>query len=137
MLAVQRVVESALYCEDVARAVAFYRDVLGLGVMSEGPRLAALDAGGSTVLLLFRRGATLDGVTFPGGRVPPHDGAGPTHLAFAVGADELDAWEQRLVEHGIAVESRARWTLGGRSIYFRDPDQHSLELVTPQTWANY
>jgi len=137
VLAVQRVVESALYCEDVARAVAFYRDVLGLGVMSEGQRLAALDAGGSTVLLLFRRGATLDGVEFPGGRVPPHDGAGPTHLAFAVGADELDAWERRLTEHGVAIESRARWTLGGRSIYFRDPDQHSLELVTPRTWANY
>jgi catechol 2,3-dioxygenase-like lactoylglutathione lyase family enzyme len=117
--------------------VAFYRDVLGLGVMTEGHRLAALDGGGSTVLLLFRRGATLEGVVFPGGRVPPHDGAGPAHMAFAVGVDELDAWERRLEQHGIAIESRARWTLGGRSIYFRDPDQHSIELVTPGTWANF
>jgi catechol 2,3-dioxygenase-like lactoylglutathione lyase family enzyme len=135
--AIQRVVESALYCEDVARAVAFYRDVLGLTVMSQGPRLAALDAGGATVLLLFHRGATAQGLDFSGGRVPPHDGAGPTHLAFAVGEDDLDAWEQRLAGHGVAIESRAQWTLGGRSIYFRDPDQHSLELVTPRTWPNY
>ncbi|HWQ03343.1 MAG TPA: glyoxalase, partial [Candidatus Nitrosotenuis sp.] len=27
--------------------------------------------------------------------------------------------------------------LGGRSIYFRDPDGHSLELVTPGVWPNY
>ena len=134
---IARVVETALYVEDVARAAAFYRDVLGLTIMSEGPRLAALDAGGGTVLLLFRRGATIHGLDFPGGRIPPHDGSGPAHFALAIDANEFDAWERRLGEHGVVVESHARWTAGGRSLYFRDLDGYSVELVTPGTWPNY
>jgi len=134
---IARVVETALYVEDTARAAAFYRDVLGLTVMSEGPRLAALDAGGGTVLLLFRRGATAAGLEFPGGRIPPHDGSGPAHFALAIEAAEFDDWERRLGAHGVAIESHARWTAGGRSLYFRDPDGYSVELVTPGTWPNY
>ena len=137
MPSIERVVETALYCEDMERAAAFYRDVLGLRVLSAGPRLIAIDAGQSTVLLLFKRGATLGGVDFPGGRIPPHDGSGPAHVAFGVRADALDAWEERLRRHGFEIESRARWTLGGRSLYFRDPDGHSVELVTPGTWETY
>jgi catechol 2,3-dioxygenase-like lactoylglutathione lyase family enzyme len=134
---IRHVLETALYVDDMARAVAFYRDVLGLTVMSEGPRLTSLDAGEATVLLLFLRGATVAGVEFPGGRIPPHDGAGPIHVGFGVDADELDAWERRLAERGVEIESRARWTRGGRSLYFRDPDGHSLELVTPGTWTTW
>ncbi len=134
---VRRVVETALYCEDLERATAFYRDVLRLHVLSAGPRLVAIDAGGATMLLLFRRGATTQGLDFPGGRIPPHDGHGPAHVAFAIDAAEFEAWEAALVARGVAVESRARWTRGGRSLYFRDPDGHSLELVTPGTWETY
>jgi hypothetical protein len=83
------------------------------------------------VLLLFRRGATLETVRMPGGTIPPHDGHGPLHMAFAVAADALPQWEQRLRERGIAVEGRTSWSRGGRSIYFRDPDGHLLELATP------
>ena len=134
---IRRVVETALYCDDLERATAFYRDVLGLRPMSTGARLVPIDAGGSTILLLFQRGATIEGLDFPGGRIPPHDGAGPVHVAFAVEASDLDGWERRLETHGIAIESRATWQRGGRSVYFRDPDGHSLELVTPGTWETY
>jgi catechol 2,3-dioxygenase-like lactoylglutathione lyase family enzyme len=134
---IRRVVETALYCDDLERATAFYRDVLGLRVLDAGARLVSIDAGGATLLLLFRRGATTTGFEFPGGRIPPHDGAGPAHLAFAVDADDLDAWERALVARGIEVESRTQWTRGGRSLYFRDPDGHSVELVTPGTWPTY
>lgn len=134
---IERVVETALYCDDLTRAVAFYRDVLGLHVLDSGPRLASVDAGAATVLLLFQRGATAQGLDFPGGRIPPHDGSGPVHVAFAIAADAVEAWERRLAEHGVAIESRVTWTRGGRSLYFRDPDGHSVELVTPGTWATY
>jgi catechol 2,3-dioxygenase-like lactoylglutathione lyase family enzyme len=134
---ISRIVESSLYVDDLERASAFYRNVLGFRVLDASTRLVAMDAGQSTVLLLFRRGATLDGVDMPTGRIPPHDGHGPVHLAFAVPADQLAAWEERLARHGVAIESRASWTLGGKSIYFRDPDDHSLELVTPGTWPTY
>ena len=135
--ALTRVVETALYFDDLPAAAAFYRDVLGLRTMNEGPRLVALDAGGGTVLLLFKRGATVDGFRWADGNIPPHDGAGPAHVAFGVAADELDVWERRLTALGIELDGRATWTLGGRSIYFRDPGGHSLELVTPGTWDNY
>ena len=82
---VLRVLESALYVDDLDRAVAFFRDVLGLEAMVEAPgRLVALNAGGSTVLLLFHRGSTTAGLQSPGGWIPPHDGAGPVHMAFAI-----------------------------------------------------
>lgn len=132
-----RILETALYCSDVARAAAFYRETLGLEVMVPGERLTALDAGDGTVLLLFRRGASAEGVGGPGAWIPPHDGEGPVHLAFALSAAELPALEARLSRLGIAVESRIVWPRGGESLYFRDPDGHSVELATPGVWENY
>ena len=132
-----RMVETALYFDDVAAATVFYRDVLGLHVMSAGERLVAMDAGGGTVLLLFRRGATTEGFRWAEGHIPPHDGAGPAHLALGVAVVDLAAWERRLESLGVPIESRVTWDRGGRSLYFRDPGGHSVELVTPGTWENY
>ena len=134
---VRRVVETALYVDDMERAVAFYRDVLGLRPMGAGARLTPMDAGAGTVLLLFRRGATGEGFEFAGGRIPPHDGSGPAHVALGIALEEIEAWERRLAAHGVEIESRVSWGRGGRSLYFRDPDGHSVELVTPGTWETY
>jgi catechol 2,3-dioxygenase-like lactoylglutathione lyase family enzyme len=134
---IRRVLETAVYIDDLPRATRFYRDVLGLRVLDEGERLVAFDAGGATLLLLFKRGGTLQPVDLSGGTIPPHDGAGPAHVAFAVDAAELPNWEERLSSHGVAIESRMTWPRGGKSVYFRDPEGHSLELVTPGTWETY
>ena len=131
------VLETALYVDDLTRANAFYRDVLELEPLTSDSRFSAFDVGGRNVLLLFKRGATLETVTLPGGTIPPHDGAGPIHVAFAIGAEELPEWEKRLEDRGIAIEGRTAWPRGGHSIYFRDPDDHLLELVTPGVWAIY
>jgi catechol 2,3-dioxygenase-like lactoylglutathione lyase family enzyme len=132
-----RVLETALYVDDLERAGRFYGDALGLEPMVQDSRMWALDCGKASVLLLFRRGGTLEAVELPGGRIPPHDGSGPTHLAFAVAAAELPEWEARLAECGIGIEARMKWPRGGESIYFRDPDHHLVELATPGLWANY
>ena len=132
-----RVIETCLYVDDLARAGDFYERVLGLSVMTADSRFRAYDVGGKSVLLLFRRGATLETVRMPGGTIPPHDGHGPLHLAFAVSADDLGRWEARLAEHGVAIEGRTDWSKGGHSVYFRDPDRHLLELATPGLWAIY
>jgi len=49
----------------------------------------------------------------------------------------LSAWEKRLAENEVAVESKVKWERGGQSIYFRDPDGNLLELVTPGVWPIY
>jgi len=132
-----RVIETALYVDDLERAARFYEDVLGLAVLTSDSRFRAYNVGGASVLLLFKRGSTLETVHMPGGTIPPHHGEGPLHVAFAVGADELAAWEDKLRKKGIAIEGRTDWSRGGHSIYFRDPDGHLLELATPGLWAIY
>jgi catechol 2,3-dioxygenase-like lactoylglutathione lyase family enzyme len=131
------VLETSLYVDDLERAARFYEDVLGLPVLTSDSRFRAYDVGGRSVLLLFRRGATLETVRMPGGTIPPHDGHGPLHIALAIPAGELAAWEDRLAGHGVAVEGRTDWSRGGKSVYFRDPDGHLLELATPGLWAIY
>jgi catechol 2,3-dioxygenase-like lactoylglutathione lyase family enzyme len=131
------VLETALYVDDLGRAARFYEDVLGLRALTSDARFRAYDVGGRGVLLLFQRGATLETVKLSGGTIPPHDGHGPLHIAFAVTADELGAWERRLEERGIAIEGRTAWPRGGHSLYVRDPDGHLLELATPGLWAIY
>ncbi len=134
---IRRVLETALYVDDMTRAVAFYRDVLGLRPMGGNERLTPMDAGASTVLLLFRRGASAEGVAFPDGWIPPHDGHGPVHMAFAIDEAEFDAWQAHLADHAVALEAVNRWDRGGRSMYFRDPDGHSVELATPGLWPTF
>jgi catechol 2,3-dioxygenase-like lactoylglutathione lyase family enzyme len=105
--------------------------------MAGDNRFCAFDVAARSVLLLFLRGGTLEPVQVPGGLIPPHDGYGHMHFAFAIPAEELTAWEERLVQAGIAIESRVNWAEGGVSLYFRDPDQHLVELATPGIWPNY
>ena len=131
------VLETALYVDDLGRARAFYEEVLGLAALTSDSRFLAFDVGGRSVLLLFLRGSTLKPLHLPGGTIPPHDGSGPIHMALAITTAELPAWEKRLGEHNVAIEGRTDWPRGGKSIYFRDPDNHLLELVTPGVWAIY
>jgi catechol 2,3-dioxygenase-like lactoylglutathione lyase family enzyme len=135
--ALGRVLETSLYVDDLERAARFYEDVLELPVLTADSRFRAYDVGGQSVLLIFRRGATLETVRMPGGTIPPHDGHGPLHIAFAITADALAEWEARLAGHSVAIEGRTKWSRGGESIYFRDPDGHLLELATPGLWAIY
>ena len=87
-----RIVETALYVDDLDRARIFYEDKLGLAPLLKTKTLFAYDVGGSTVLLLFQRGASLQTQASAGGTIPPHDGSGPLHIAFAIDAEELPAW---------------------------------------------
>jgi catechol 2,3-dioxygenase-like lactoylglutathione lyase family enzyme len=125
------ILESSLYVTDLARSVSFYKKIFGFEVISDfGERGCAMKAGNRHVLLLFKKGGSLNIVS-------PHDGDGELHLAFAIGADELTRWEAWLAENGIAVEDTQAWKLGGHSLYFRDPDRHLLEVATPGVWTIY
>ena len=133
---IKRVLETVLYCADLAQTATFYSTLLNIAPMLSGDRLVALNAGGGTVLLLFQRGNS-GALETAGGLVPGHDGSGPVHIAFAIDASELSAWESHLAHLGIEIESRVRWERGGTSLYFRDPDGRSVELATPGLWPSY
>jgi catechol 2,3-dioxygenase-like lactoylglutathione lyase family enzyme len=134
---VNGVVETCLHVQDVEASARFYQKLFGFRRMVGDARFCAFDAGERSVFLLFQRGGTLQPVRVSVGMIPPHDGSGHLHLAFAIPAEDLSAWEQRLAEKGITIESRVHWESGGHSLYFRDPDQHLVELATPGIWPNY
>ena len=131
------ILETALHVEEVARSRQFYQNIFGFPVLDGDDRFCALNVTDKQVLLLFKKGGSTEPIMLPGGVIPPHGGDGKLHFAFSIPAADLAAWEARLREHGIAIESRVNWARGGTSIYFRDPDGHLAELVTPGIWAIY
>ena len=122
--------ETSLYVDDIARSVEFYEKIFGFRVVTKFGRGCAMEAGPQQVLLLFKKRGSLDIES-------PHDGDGELHLAFAIAAGDLAAWEQWLAENGIAIEERTEWERGGVSLYFRDPDRHLVEVATPGVWSVY
>ena len=130
------VLETSLYVGDLGRAMRFYRDALGFPVLVQSQRLVALDAGRASVLLLFPKGDLPD-MADEHGLVPGHGGGGRLHVAFAIAADDLPTWRDRLVGQGVALVGEYRWPRGGMSLYFHDPDGHVVELATPGLWATY
>ena len=134
---VTRVLETSLYVADLDRAQHFYERLFGFPPFLRDDRMCALGVPGAQVLLLFRRDGSIHPSPAPdGGFIPAHDGRGTQHLCFAIPAADLGGWERRLDAQGIAVESRVTWPRGAVSLYFRDPDGHSLELATPRLWPN-
>jgi catechol 2,3-dioxygenase-like lactoylglutathione lyase family enzyme len=129
--------ETALYVADMAEAKAFFIDVLNLKPMLSTERLTAFDAGRQGVLILFLEGASDEDTTGPNGTVPGHDGSGPVHMAFAIEAQDYEAWKARLAQRNIPLRGEVAWPRGGHSLYFDDPDGHLIELATPGLWPNY
>jgi catechol 2,3-dioxygenase-like lactoylglutathione lyase family enzyme len=125
------VLETALYVDDLERSARFYQDLFGCPVVSSSERLIALAIGTHQILLLFKKKLSA------GLPSTPHDGDGQLHLAFAIDADQLPAWEAWLAQRRIPIEEKTKWERGGTSLYFRDPDLHLLELATPGVWETY
>lgn len=133
------ILETALHVDDLPVACAFYEEVIGLANVTRDARLCSYDVAGRSILLLFRRGGSREGDTADGGNeIPPHDGSGPVHVAFEAEAGTMPDWERHLAAHRIPILSRTESMRGGRSLYFRDPDGHLLELAfTLGTWPGH
>ena len=133
-LAVDGLLETSLYARDLQRTAAFYRDLFGLKTLVDSPRLIAFEIARRSVLLVFQAGATEEDVVEARGVIPGHEGRGRLHLAFSIGAQDLDAWRKRLAERGVDLAGEYRWPRGGVSLYMRDPDGALVELATPGLW---
>ena len=137
MLQLKRIIETALYVKDLTAAKDFYYKTLHLEVMVESDVLVAFNVGDLNTLLLFKRGASLETKYLSGGEIPPHDAHGRIHVCFAIDADDMPAWQQKLDDSDVAIEGRTQWPKGGSSVYFRDPDHNLVELLTPGCWPIY
>ena len=115
--------ELILRVEDVARAVAFYRDVVGLAVeRAPSPTWAWLWTGAPGALP--RLGLTSQPLSFGAA----HCG-GPAHFAIAVARAAIPAEKARLEALGVAVEGPVTFeNWQADSIYFSDPDDHRVEF---------
>ncbi len=133
---VNRILETSLYVEVLDRSVAFYERVFGFGILLRDERMCAMAVPGRQVLLLFRKGGSTKPSRTPFGFIPPHDAQGTQHVCFSISRSALDAWQDHLRHLEIALESRLDWPEGGCSLYFRDPDGHSLEVATSGLWKN-
>jgi catechol 2,3-dioxygenase-like lactoylglutathione lyase family enzyme len=123
--------EVAVYVDDVDRSVRFYRELFDFEIIASDERLCALGVAGRHVFLICRRGASANRL------VGSHDAQGQQHVAFAVPATDLQDWEARLASQGVTIEETRQWQRGGHSVYFRDPDGHLIELVSPGVWSVY
>lgn len=130
MKPIQRIVETAVYADDLDRAERFYRDVLGLSFLGkEEGRHVFFQVGDSDVLLVFLAQATLKG-----DRLPAHGAYGPGHFAMGIAREDLEAWRDWLRDL-VVIEHEETWPHGGHSLYFRDPEGNSVELITPGVWG--
>jgi catechol 2,3-dioxygenase-like lactoylglutathione lyase family enzyme len=134
---IRGVAETCIYSGDLLRSISFYRDRVGLGLLESLDRMCAFTVGDHQVLLIFLLGGSVEPVRMPGGLIPPHDGSGQSHFAFAISKEDFPAWKNHLIAQGIAIESEVDWPAGGKSLYFRDPDENLVELATPGLWEVY
>jgi len=125
-----RIFESVLYADDFQATVTFYRDVLGLELISASDLVAAFRCAGG-VLLIFDPQLS----AAAGRDVPSHGKSGAGHLAFAATDDEREEWKRRLVAAGVPIEAEIDWKQGGRSLYFRDPAGNSVEFAPLRLWG--
>lgn len=108
---------------NLARAIAFYRDVLGFEVTDRFGRHAAfLSAGG------YHHHIGLNTWESQGGQPPAPGTTGLYHAAilYPTRADLADAL-RRLLAHGIRIDGASDHGVS-EAIYLRDPDGNGLEL---------
>lgn len=111
--------ETSLLVEDFDRGRSFYERVFGFTTVTADDSVVGLQMPNGTVLLLFSAAAPR----------PVERGPSAPHVRFSVPHGTLQAWDRHLMMNGVVVESRVMGLDGASSLFFRDPDQNSLEVV--------
>ena len=104
-----------LLVSDMDRAIAFYRDVLGMKLLGNyGSEFAEIDAPGVRIGL------------HPGGKLPLKEHS--RHMSIGLRVDDLDAAKKTLETRGVKFH-KTPTDEGLRLAYFTDPDDNPLYLV--------
>jgi len=128
---VNKILETCLYVSDLEKAQHFYSDVLGLEPFKKAAERHVFFKCGKSVFLLFNPKITSE----PDQDVPSHGAEGDGHVAFAISEKHFQRWKDHLLKKKVMIEKELVWGNGAKSIYFRDPDRNSIELVTPRLWG--
>ena len=118
-----------MYVKDLAATRQFYSGKLGLEIIGEMENRHVFFRAGKSVLLCFNPEASKKGET-----LPPHYGSGNLHLAFEVAPERYEDQKTIVKALGIEIEHEHEWPNNLKSFYFRDPDNHLLEVVMTGMW---
>ena len=121
--------EIAIRCNDLARMTAFYRDVIGLEILSEREGLVffMLDngvAGHTAVLALFDKARNPE---IP--NAPEVSRSSLHHLALVVTSKGQQAAQKWFESQGIASKIELFDWIGWRGLFVHDPEGNTVELV--------
>jgi catechol 2,3-dioxygenase-like lactoylglutathione lyase family enzyme len=117
-----RITAIMLGVRDLAQALEFYKEKLGLPVIMQEQSLALLQCGG--VMLGLSRGHV---------NLAPHV-AGATEVVF--GVENVRAAHKALAEKGVAFINEPRQATATDWVaHFKDPDGHILSLFGPEGTA--
>ncbi len=135
MRAPRRVLETALYADDLDAAEGFFGGILHLEKITRVGNRHVFFRCGEGVLLIFNPEETVNPASNPDMPVPPHGSRGAGHVCFGASAAELDDIRRSMIAAGIAIEADFHWPGGARSIYVRDPAGNSIEFAEPALWG--
>ena len=121
--------ETCLYVKDLEATRLFYAGKLGLEIIGEVADRHVFFRAGRSVLLCFLPEASKKAET-----LPPHYGSGNLHLAFEVAPESYEDHKAIIRNLGIEIEHEHEWPNNLKSFYFRDPDNHLLEIVMTGMW---
>lgn len=123
--------EIVLIVQDVERAAAFYREVVGLKLRTQDEDWAWFWTGeeGASANLAVHKGRLLMQEHSPQGPQPTW---GPIHYAFRVPAEKLQAAVHHVRSHGVEVYGPIHFEwMNADSYYFYDLDGNMLEWWSP------
>jgi lactoylglutathione lyase len=109
-----RVSYAIVFVSDMVRAVAFYRDVVGLPLKFESPGWTEFKTEGATFALHASElpdDSRDDPARVPAGRCRP-----------GLNVPDLDAFHRRMVEHGVPCVQEPKDVFGARIAQYVDPD---------------
>jgi extradiol dioxygenase family protein len=115
--------ELALRVNDLAKMLAFYRDVVGLDVWREYAdcvffRIADGVEGHPQTLVLFDRNVEVD-----------HERSTIDHFAFVIGLEDYDDRRRQLERRGMEVWQKEFPRFHWRSLFIADPEGNTVEFV--------
>lgn len=126
-MTIRAIVEIVLRVADIDRALAFYRDTLGLELFSP-PGLP-----GKFLRVGEKDGLPMQIVLVPGGQADPADGGAPAglhHIGLEVDPGDWQALRDRLEEAGHATRDGAHPFMAVDAFYIDDPDGNEVEIAT-------